>query len=260
MSQATVATGSICNPTDPKNPLHSDQSCGKTAPIVGQVLIVEDDLRQARTLVRALTNEGHAAEVATSCGEASAILSARTFDVLLLDWTLPDGNGLELLSGARARGIETHAIMITGRDGTDDKLLAFALGADDYLVKPFDARELLARIQRTLRKSARPTECGPIQISFERYSVTVGAAKVIQGNSLEFRLLARLAQSMNRVVPRTVLEGFLWPQDAPADASHAVDVHIASLRKKLGAAGSFIETVRGEGFRLRSGRASESDM
>jgi DNA-binding response OmpR family regulator len=221
-----------------------------------RVLIVEDEDSIAEPLAVGLEREGlSVVRVATG---ADALAAAAGVDVVLLDLRLPDIDGYEVCRRLRA-GSDVPIIMVTARGEEVDRVVGLELGADDYLVKPFGFRELLARIRAVTRRASRtgdaagPTEpdtlrAGPLEIDVRARRVRMGGAAV-ELTPKEFDLLAALAADAGAVVSRRRLLEEVW-ETSWGGASKTIDVHVASVRRKVGDAG-LIETIRGVGFRLR---------
>jgi two-component system, OmpR family, response regulator RegX3 len=220
------------------------------------VLIVEDDDRIAQPLIKGLEHEGLSAEhVATGGGALARMQSASdpAPDVVLLDLRLPDVDGFEVCRGIRALS-EVPIIVVTARGEEVDKVLGLELGADDYVVKPFGFRELLARIKAVTRRTGgqgsvlKVIDIGPLRIDRRTRRALIDGEE-ISLTAKEFDLLALLAEDPDAVWPRVRILEEVW--DAHwYGPTKTLDVHIASLRKKLGHP-DWIETVRGVGFRLR---------
>jgi two-component system response regulator RegX3 len=214
-----------------------------------RVLMVEDDDAIAIPLARGLEREG--LEVArASTGEAA--LTAEGYDVVLLDLGLPDLDGFEVCRRLRARS-EVPIIVVTARGDEVDRVVGLELGADDYIVKPFGFRELLARIRAVTRRSlSRPEDLAPrtvgsLTVDRRTHTVTLADAPLAL-TPKEFDLLALLAEAPGTVLTRTHILEEVW--DAHwYGPTKTLDVHVAALRKKLGSP-AWIETVRGVGFRL----------
>jgi len=214
-----------------------------------RVLMVEDDDAIAEPLARGLEREGLDVARAASGEEA---LAAQDYDVVLLDLGLPDIDGFEVCRRLRARS-EVPIIVVTARGDEVDRVVGLELGADDYIVKPFGFRELLARIRAVTRRTqARPEDVaprsvGPLTIDRRTHQVTMGGAAIAL-TPKEFDLLALLAEEPGTVFPRAHILEEVW--DAHwYGPTKTLDVHVAALRRKLGDP-AWIETVRGVGFRL----------
>ena len=214
------------------------------------VLVVEDDDSIAVPLTKGLVREGYTVDrVATG----AAALAAAPSDVVLLDLGLPDVDGFALCRELRAAS-DVPIIVVSARSDEVDRVVSLEIGADDYLVKPFGFRELVARIRAVTRRSrprtddaAAVTTVGPLVIDRRTRRVTVDD-EVIVLTAKEFDVLAYLAEDVGAVVPRQRILESVW--DAHwYGPTKTLDVHVASLRKKLGKP-DWIQTVRGVGFRL----------
>jgi two-component system, OmpR family, response regulator RegX3 len=215
-----------------------------------RVLLVEDDDGIAEPLARALAREGFDVErVATGRGA----LDAPTAEFVLLDLRLPDIDGYEVCKALRKRS-ETPIIMMTARSEEVDRVIGLELGADDYIVKPFGVRELVARMRAVLRRTG--TQEGRTTLSVDALSIDPRTRKVtLEGSEVdltvkEFDILALLASEAGSVFTRSQVMERVW-ETSWYGASKTIDVHVASLRRKLDDPG-WIETVRGVGFRLRT--------
>ncbi len=225
------------------------------------ILVVEDEPSLLLTLTDRLTSEGY--EVSTSANGAEALEIATTgdFDLIVLDVALPDLNGLDVCRDLRKRGLETPILMLTARSQTVDKVIGLKLGADDYLTKPFEMLELLARIEALLRR--RQSTSGQRQGATHTIAnVAVdqpGAVVTVDGepvdvSALEFRLLCYLAEHRGEVISRDRLLSEVWGYGADV-YSRTVDVHVASLRRKIESDPSkpqIIVTVHGLGYKIPS--------
>lgn len=212
-----------------------------------RLLVVEDEPRLLRSLSRALREEGYAVDTAES-GE-DGLFKAQTYeyDALVLDVMLPGLDGWALLDRLRRRKT-TPVLMLTARDTHQDRVRGLDGGADDYLVKPFDLGELLARLRALIRRSAgvaRPRiELGPITIDTRARSVT-RSGEAVALTAREYAILEYLALHRGEVVTRTALYEHLF-DETDDTLSNLVDVHVFSIRKKLGA--GLISTRRGQGY------------
>ena len=219
-----------------------------------RVLMIDDDQELAGLVVELLQREGVLTEHAATGAAGLSALQAETPDVLLLDVMLPDANGLELCRRLRAEGCELPILMLTARGDPMDRVLGLEIGADDYLGKPFEPRELVARV-RALARRSRQAERRTL-LRFGELSIDLLGRRASLGSialaltSAEFKLLAALAAQPGRPVAREALSAAVQPGNyVPLD--RAVDVQVARLRKKLCAAPGgleWIETVRGEGY------------
>jgi two-component system copper resistance phosphate regulon response regulator CusR len=222
-----------------------------------RVLIVEDEPRMARSLKKGLEREGYAVDCEAN-GESAWIrlqMSLDDYDLVILDVMLPGMSGLDLCRALRHESIPVPVLMLTARDATEDKIVGLDSGADDYLVKPFDFDELLARMRTLLRRPREtlPPELvvGDLVIDPVRRSATRGG-KEIELTTKEFTLLEFLARNAGLVLTREQIIAHVW--DAELDSfSNLVDVHVSNLRKKIdhGERVRLLETIRGVGYRLK---------
>ena len=215
-----------------------------------RILVVEDEDAIAEPLVGGLRREGFEVERAAT---GAAALEAGTPDLVLLDLRLPDTDGLDVCRRLRERS-DVPIIVVTARGEEADRVVGLELGADDYVVKPFGLRELIARIRAVSRRtSARPHAQEPLRVGGleidERARRAQLDGKPLDLTPKEFDLLAALARDPGAAVSRRRLLEDVWETTWYGSAK-TIDVHVASLRRKLGDPG-WIETVRGVGFRLR---------
>jgi DNA-binding response OmpR family regulator len=222
------------------------------------VLLVEDEASIAEPFARALGREGFDTEVAPTAAAARELFARRRPSIVLLDLTLPDGDGRELCREWR-RESSVPIIMLTARGTETDRVVGLELGADDYVVKPFSSAEVAARIRAVLRRAQSEPEA-PLPPTVTLGELRIDSATrsaVLGGNDLgltrkEFDLLARLARDAGRVVSREDLMTDVWDENW-FGSTKTLDVHIGFLRRKLGDdAGDprYLRTVRGVGFLL----------
>lgn len=215
------------------------------------ILLIEDDLDLGRALQSALKVEGLTSEWLRRTVDAPATVDATTIDCVLLDLTLPDGSGFDLLARWRARGEQVPIIVITARSAVEDRLAGLDGGADDFVVKPFATAELLSRIRAVLRRSARQASerwvLGELVIEPRRHAVQRNGT-VLDVSPREFQLLLELAREPGVVVSKSLLSQRLDPLGEPVDFG-AIEVHVSNLRRKIGA--ELIRTVRGVGYLLQ---------
>lgn len=221
-----------------------------------KILIVEDEPSLREIMQRALTQEHYVVETATTYAEADAKLAAYTYDCILLDIMLPDGNGLHLLEHLKQQRKRDNVIIISARDSLDDKILGLDMGADDYLPKPFHTAELLARIKSVLR---RGKSGGEMELRLGNVSLEPESSRVrVAGNELpllkkEFDILLYFMQRPNHLVDKSVLAEAVWGDHADqADNFHFVYAQMKNLRRKLTEAGADIEikSIYGFGYKL----------
>lgn len=214
------------------------------------VLLVEDDALVAAGIRAGLGVHGFAVDVATSIREARAMIDGVASDVVILDRGLPDGDGLDLLVDWRDSGREEPVLVLTARDAVADRVAGLQEGADDYLIKPFDLDELVARLQALIRRSAgraRPLiEHGPLCLDTVTREVTLNNRPVSLSRR-ELVLLEAFLQSPRSILSSERLKDSLYGLSEEVE-SNVLNVHIHHLRRKLGS--GVIETVRGLGYRL----------
>ena len=224
-----------------------------------RVLIVEDERKLAQVLSAALEAEHYETVVAATGEEGFCRAKAELFDLVVLDLMLPGRNGLDILQTLRQRRIETPVLILTARDGVDDRVLGLDLGADDYLVKPFALPELLASIRALLRRG-RPSEVRRLKVADLELDLVgrrvIRADKPIDLTGREFDLLEYLLRHQGHLVSREMLARDVWKEPRRATPlDNVIDVQMARLRKKIDtdAVERLIHTVRGVGFVLREG-------
>jgi two-component system response regulator RegX3 len=222
------------------------------------ILLVEDEESITTPLVEALRREGFDTEVSATAGESLALAERVKPDLVLLDVMLPDGSGFEVCRELRARS-RVPIIMLTARGEEADRVAGLELGADDYVVKPFSARELVARVRAVLRRAAEAgerraegaTEIGDVRIDPGRRSVSFRGEE-LELSRKEFDLLRLLIENAGAVVTRERLIDEVWDTNW-FGSTKTLDVHVSGLRKKLDddpGSPRYIHTVRGVGFRF----------
>ncbi len=227
-----------------------------------RILIVDDDPRVCRLLARYLDREGYSVHIASNGMEMRRLLTTEQPDLIILDLMLPGENGLTLAQEIRAQS-DVAIIMLTGKMDTIDKVVGLEVGADDYITKPFEERELLARIRSVLRRTSQSTiftssSQGSIacfagwQLDLTAYTLTSPVGEKVHLTSHEFRLLAALVTRHNRVLTRDeILELVAGRDHTPYDRS--IDVLVGKLRGKIEddpKHPSFIQTIRGIGYKF----------
>lgn len=224
---------------------------------MAKILIVED-MESVVTLLRSLLErEGFQVTTAQDGVEALEAVRRDKPDLVLLDLMLPGLDGLEVCRRIRHDPVTAHLpiIILSGKEEETDKVIGLEIGADDYITKPFQANELIARVKGRLRRSAptdpaRVLKVGGLEMQLDRYTVTLHG-QPIHLTSKEFNLLRALIMTNGRVLSRDALFESVWGHHKDADLqSRTIDVHIRSLRNKLGPEGSRIFTVRNVGYRL----------
>lgn len=218
-----------------------------------RVLFVEDDPSIAMGLEYSLTQEGYDICVCHQVSEALEALDRETFDLCLLDVTLPDGTGYEICRKAKKRE-DTAVIFLTACDDEGNVVMGLDMGADDYITKPFRIRELLSRMKSVLRRYKK-TESGVQNLQFGSITISPLQAKVYKNGeelmltAMEYRLLLTLAQAEGKVLTRNQLLESLWDVGGDYVNDNTLTVYIKRLREKLGEE-ELIHTVRGMGYRL----------
>ena len=223
-----------------------------------KLLVVEDDRMFAELIRRGLKEEGYSVDVAGDVAEGRMMAFVNEYDAILLDVVLPDGTGLQLAAALRDQGRDTPILMVTGESGATDVVQGLDVGADDYLTKPFDIRELKARVRALVRRGgaqrAESLSVGDVTVDRVAHRALVGDRRM-DLTPKEFSLLAYFLLHAESVVTRTELLEKVW--DFHFDpGSNVVDVHIARLRAKLRRYGATarLATVRGAGFMLTATR------
>ena len=220
-----------------------------------RILVVEDEPKMASLIRRALLKEGHAADVAAQGEDAVWMAQARRYDAIVLDVMLPGMDGFETCARLRRDGVWAPVVMLTARDGLDDRVSGLDAGADDYLTKPFAFAELFARLRALARRGTaeRPTvlEVGDLRLDPAARQVWRGEVEV-RLSAKEFAILEAFMRHPGQVLSRIDLLDYAWDM-AYENRSNIVDVYVRFLRQKLDRPfeRNSIETVRGAGYRLR---------
>jgi DNA-binding response OmpR family regulator len=221
-----------------------------------KLLVIEDELRMRQLLRRGLMEDGHLVDDCASAALAEERLQVTDYDVILLDWGLPDADGVELLKAWRRRGVTAPVLMLTARGSSGEKVLGLRSGADDFLVKPFDFEELTARLEALHRRAAGVTTgaatLGDVQFQRARRCLIGPSRSEVELTSREFQLLAAFLERLGDVRTRSELLTAVWGSNFDGDPN-VVDVYVGYLRGKLEATGSrqvSLMTVRGSGYRL----------
>jgi len=216
-----------------------------------KVLIVEDDPNLARQITRAFKENGYTLDVASDGEQAHYLEATETYDALVLDIGLPKLDGLSILRDMRRARRDTPVLLLTARAGWRDRVDGLDAGADDYLVKPFQMEELVARVRALIRRSAGQSSAlltaGPISLDTRRAQVQVNNQPV-NLTAQEFKLLAYFLHHPGEVLSRIELSEHIYGHDGDRD-SNTIEVFVRRLRAKVGS--DLIETVRGLGYRLK---------
>jgi DNA-binding response OmpR family regulator len=222
-----------------------------------RILVVEDDKAIRQGIVDALAFDGYDVLEAKDGKEGTQMALRFDYDLLLLDLILPKGDGLEILEAVRAGRPTQPVIILTARGEESDRIKGLELGADDYVVKPFSVKELLARIQAVLRRSPeRPTDVTEVEFKGGSVDLAKGEVKFDDGGQTELsvregELLRYLASSAGRVISRDELLSRVWRLTPSRVDTRTIDVHVARLREKLRddpANPRLIQTIRGKGY------------
>ena len=220
--------------------------------VAGRILILDDDPELRATLARGLGEAGYECEAVESAAAARAAISrASDMALILVDVMMPDEDGWQFVQRLRSFGDDTPVIYLTARDAVSERVRGLRLGADDYLIKPFDFSELLARIDAVLRRrrAGRQLRVGKLEIDTERRHVDLEGRR-LELSPREYELLDALARARGRVMTRAELLEDVWGIDFET-GTNTVDVHVARLRKRLGKDHArLLQTVVGEGYRL----------
>ena len=215
-----------------------------------RLLLVEDDTMIGRAMRRGLGDAGFTVDWVTDGHAAELALASGVYDLAVLDLGLPGKDGMAVLTGLRARKDPVPVLIVTARDAVPDRIAGLNAGADDYVLKPFDLDELVARVRALLRRhaggGAPVLECGKLSLDPVRREVRVAGA-LVQLSAREFSLLEALMQRPGAVLSREQLEDAVygWGQEI---GSNAVEVHLHNLRRKLGP--DSIRNVRGVGYKV----------
>ena len=220
-----------------------------------KVLIIEDDTRLGQFLRKGLSEHAHTTEWVRTCREANDAMVETKYDLLVVDLSLPDGDGIDLIREWRANGFNEPTLILSARDGIEDRIKGLDVGADDYLPKPFSLDELLARMRALLRRQSvlkqTVLERQGIRLDLLGHTLEVNGAQVdLTGR--EYALLEIFMQNAGRVLTRTLISEKIWSSHYDVD-TNLLDVYMSRLRTKLeGASGElFFRTVRGVGYQLQ---------
>jgi len=228
-----------------------------------RVLVVEDELKISAYVKQGLEEQGYVVDVAFTGREALDWAETVTFDIIVLDILLPEISGLAICRELRKRGVRTPILMLTARDAIDDRVAGLDAGADDYLVKPFALKELLARIRALTRRAADAPkqltlEIADLSLDTLTHSVRRGG-KPIKLTAKEYAVLEYLMREPGRVLTRTLIAEHVWNYDV-YNQSNVVDVYIRNLRRKIDDPfeTKLIHTVRGAGYKLSAEGGEEA--
>ena len=221
-------------------------------PAKQKILIVDDDTNIAELISLYLTKEFYQVQIVEDGEQALQVFDTFQPNLVLLDLMLPGIDGYQVCRELRSRS-NTPIIMLSAKGEVFDKVLGLELGADDYMIKPFDSKELVARVKAVLRRCSRQEDdkelkCDDLKLSVGRHKVCWKEEKV-ELTRKEFELLQYLMENKGLVMTRNQILCHVWGYDFDGE-TRTVDVHVRTLRQKLGEAGNLIETVRGVGYRI----------
>lgn len=223
--------------------------------MIVRILVIEDNASVAAAVRAMLERSKYAVDVASDGEAGLEHLLRQTYDAAIVDVVLPHRDGFSIAAAARAEGVQTPLLMLTARDAVEDRVRGLDSGADDYLVKPFQEEELIARVRALLRRGERPVHeslrAGPLEIDLKaRQAMYEG--KTLALGLTEFRMLEFFARNAGMVLSRDHLLERLWEYDFDG-SSNIVDVYVSQLRRKLkrAGAGEVIQTVWGVGYKFQ---------
>jgi two-component system copper resistance phosphate regulon response regulator CusR len=218
-----------------------------------RALLAEDDEALRSVLARALREAGYVVDAVGDGEQATLYLTSYDYEVAIIDWRMPKQSGTEVVEQARLRGVRAPMLMLTARDATADRIEGLNRGADDYLVKPFDFGELMARLHALQRRPALQVDpvlrCGNLVYDPSTRDVQVDGSS-IRLTATELGLLEILLRRAPAVVTRRMMALHVWDNEADAVGSNTIEVHLARLRTKLLDSRARIETVRRAGYRI----------
>jgi two-component system, OmpR family, response regulator len=218
-----------------------------------RVLVAEDDSGLCDVLARGLREHDYVVDAVRNGEDAVRYLRSYSYELVVLDWRMPGMSGLDVVRWMRRHNQQAPVLMLTARDAHADRVTGLDQGADDYLVKPFDFDELLARMRALLRRPPTVQQpelaVGDLRFDPATREVRVGSQQPVL-TATEFGILELLVRKSPAVVPRRSIAVNVWDEEADAMGSNTIDVHLARLRAKLAGGMVRIETVRGVGYRL----------
>lgn len=222
-----------------------------------RILLVEDDLDVSRFIAKGLTEAAYAVDVAPGGGEALELAAVNTYDAIVLDVMIPAPDGLEVCRNLRTTGMNVPILMLTARDTVDDKIAGLDAGADDYLPKPFEFRELLARLRALLRRGGATISAvlrvDGLEIDTRSHRVVIDG-QALTLTTKEYSVLEFLARNTGRIVTREEISEHVWNQEFDP-FSNLIEVYINRLRRQIEkvSPAKLIQTVRGAGYMLDAG-------
>lgn len=218
-----------------------------------RILVAEDDRSLREVLERGLREVGYVVDVVADGEAATFLLKSNDYEVAILDWRMPKRSGIETLALVRRSGVLTPILMLTARDAPVDRVEGLNVGADDYLVKPFDFSELVARLQALQRRPPLRFHdeilCGDLRFNVANREL-IAAGQTVELTSIERLLIELLMRRSPAAVSRRTIAAQVWADQADAVGSNTIEVHIARIRSKIAGCETKIETVRGFGYRV----------
>jgi|HubBroStandDraft_6_1064221.scaffolds.fasta_scaffold46552_2 DNA-binding response OmpR family regulator len=218
-----------------------------------QVLVAEDDSKLRDVLARGLRSAGYAVDVAARGDEALDMLLQNRYAAAVVDWRMPVLDGIDVVSALRARNLSTPVLMLTARDTPADRIHGLDAGCDDYMVKPFDFQEMLARLRALMRRPGAALgvrlRAGALSIDPATGLASVGGT-ILALTPTEYAIVELLVRRSPAVVSRDAIANHAWTDSLDPVASNSIDVHVTRLRAKLVGAGLRLEAVRSVGYRL----------
>ena len=219
-----------------------------------RILVIEDDRKAADLLATGLREEGLIVDVASTGEAGDEMASVNTYAVIVLDWLLPDRDGLDVCRVLRRRGVSTPILLLTARDALEDRVMGLDAGADDYLMKPYGFSELMARIRALLRRSelSRPVVLRVADLELDTVSQRVArGGEPIDLTAKEYAILEVLMRHAGAVVPRNAVTEHVWVSELDM-GPNLLEVHLSRLRRKLdhGRRPPLIHTIRGRGYMI----------
>ena len=218
-----------------------------------RILVAEDDRTLREVLQRGLREAGYVVDVVADGEAATTMLKDHEYEVAILDWRMPKRSGIETLALVRKMGVTTPILILTARDAPLDRVEGLNTGADDYLVKPFDFGELVARLQALQRRPAlrfnEEIRCGDLRFDSATRDLRA-AGKDVDLTSTERLLVELLLRRSPAAVSRRTIAHQVWSDQADVVSSNTIEVHIARIRSKIAESDAKIETIRGFGYRV----------
>ncbi|GLV12683.1 DNA-binding response regulator [Alicyclobacillus hesperidum] len=218
-----------------------------------RILLVEDEARLASALKQLLKENQYAVDTVHDGDSGYDLALTDSYDIVILDIMLPKMSGIDILRGMRENGVQTPVLLLTAKDTVEDRVTGLDAGADDYLVKPFDNKELLARVRALSRRTGQfsgsdAIEAGPFRLDFSTRTVTRNG-EALALTAKEFQLLELFMRNQNKVLSKEIILDRVWGPDADV-IGNAVENYVHFLRKKIDESGkpSYIATVRGVGY------------